>query len=219
MPCARMLRPGHRRHTAVCGADRQRVWARASVSVGVGSVGGELVERQCARQAKGHEARNTDRPGQPARADKTKGVRPWWCPLRQWYHERILPVFRSAGIIRSLKGHHPGMTPVGIPPWLMPSLTGCSITRTRLPSEESPCANGTQPSKTTCPQCNPINPGVAALRWGPPMGCSFRPDWVAGFLRIKWQLCTGLGGRNHRNTHPSVASTVSTITSPKKARP
>jgi hypothetical protein len=34
------------------------------------------------------------------------------------------------------------------------------------------------------------------------MGCSFRPDWVAGFLRIKWQLCTGLGGRNHRNTHP-----------------
>jgi hypothetical protein len=33
------------------------------------------------------------------------------------------------------------------------------------------------------------------------MGCSFRPDWVAGFLRIRWQLCTGLGGRNHRNTH------------------
>ena len=32
------------------------------------------------------------------------------------------------------------------------------------------------------------------------MGCSFRPDWVAGFLRIRWQLCTGLGGRNHRNT-------------------
>jgi hypothetical protein len=32
------------------------------------------------------------------------------------------------------------------------------------------------------------------------MGCSFRPDWVAGFLRIGWQLCTGLGGRNHRNT-------------------
>src|SRR5439155_20688362 len=100
-----MLRPGHRRHTAVCGADRQRVWARASVSVGVGSVGGELVERQCARQATGHEARNTDRPGQPARADKTKGLRPWWCPLRQWYHEGILPVFRSAGIIHSLKVH------------------------------------------------------------------------------------------------------------------
>src|SRR5215510_1000557 len=35
------------------------------------------------------------------------------------------------------------------------------------------------------------------------MGCSFRPDWVAGFLRIRWQLCTGLGGRNHRNTQPS----------------
>ena len=33
------------------------------------------------------------------------------------------------------------------------------------------------------------------------MGCSFRPDWVAGFLRMRWQLCTGLGGRNHRNTH------------------
>ena len=33
------------------------------------------------------------------------------------------------------------------------------------------------------------------------MGCSFRPDWVAGYLRIQWQLCTGLGGRNHRNTH------------------
>jgi len=32
------------------------------------------------------------------------------------------------------------------------------------------------------------------------MGCSFRPDWVAGFLRIRWQLCTGLGGRNYRNT-------------------
>ena len=32
------------------------------------------------------------------------------------------------------------------------------------------------------------------------MGCSFRPDWVAGFLRMRWQLCTGLGGRNHRNT-------------------
>ena len=38
---------------------------------------------------------------------------------------------------------------------------------------------------------------------GGPMGCSFRPDWVAGFLRIRWQLCTGLGGRNHRNTHPA----------------
>src|SRR5215831_16688459 len=100
-----MLRPVHRRHTAVCGADRQRGWACASVAVGVGSVGGELVERQFARQAKGHEARNTDRPGQPARADKTKGLRPWWCPLRQWYHEGILPVFRSAGIIRSLKVH------------------------------------------------------------------------------------------------------------------
>ena len=35
------------------------------------------------------------------------------------------------------------------------------------------------------------------------MGCSFRPDWVAGFLRMRWQLCTGLGGRNHRNTHPT----------------
>ena len=23
---------------------------------------------------------------------------------------------------------------------------------------------------------------------------------MAGFLRIAWQLCTGLGGRNHRNT-------------------
>src|SRR2546422_10503664 len=102
-----MLRPGHRRHTAVCGADRQRVWARASVSVGVGSVGGKLVERQCARQATGHGARHTDRPGQPARVDKTKGLGPWWCPLRQWYHERILPVFRSAGIIRSLKVHDP----------------------------------------------------------------------------------------------------------------
>src|SRR5215475_10569858 len=32
------------------------------------------------------------------------------------------------------------------------------------------------------------------------MGCSFRPDGVAGFLRMRWQLCTGLGGRNHRNT-------------------
>src|SRR5256885_4230475 len=42
-----------------------------------------------------------------ARAEKTKGLRPWWCPLRQWYHERILPVFRSAGIIRSLKVHDP----------------------------------------------------------------------------------------------------------------
>ena len=38
---------------------------------------------------------------------------------------------------------------------------------------------------------------------GGPMGCSFRPDWVAGFLRIRWQLCTGLGGRNHRNTQRS----------------
>src|SRR5215469_1573384 len=102
-----MLRPGHRRHTAVYGADQQTVWARASVSGGRGSVGGELVARQCARQAKGHGARNTDRPGQPVRADKTQGVRPWWCPLRQWYHEGILPVFRSAGIIRSLKGHDP----------------------------------------------------------------------------------------------------------------
>src|SRR5215510_7170991 len=101
-----MLRPVHRRHTAVCGADQQRVWARASVSGGVGSVGGELV----ARQAKGHGARNTDRLGQPARADKTKGLRPWWYPLRQWCHEGILPVFRSAGIIRSLKGHDPGTT-------------------------------------------------------------------------------------------------------------
>ena len=36
------------------------------------------------------------------------------------------------------------------------------------------------------------------------MGCSFRPDWVAGFLRMRWQLCTGLGGRNHRNTHLSI---------------
>jgi hypothetical protein len=36
------------------------------------------------------------------------------------------------------------------------------------------------------------------------MGCSFRPDWVAGFLRIRWQLCTGLGGRNHRNTQTRV---------------
>ena len=36
-----------------------------------------------------------------------------------------------------------GMTPLGIPPWLMPSLTGGSITRTRLPSEEIRCANGT----------------------------------------------------------------------------
>ncbi len=26
---------------------------------------------------------------------------------------------------------------------------------------------------------------------------------MAGFLRIAWQLCTGLGGRNHRNTHES----------------
>src|SRR5262245_9146153 len=38
------------------------------------------------------------------------------------------------------------------------------------------------------------------------MGCSFRPDWVAGFLRMRWQLCTGLGGRNYRNTHPSRAA-------------
>ena len=106
-PAGGMSRPIHRRHTAVCGADRQRVWARASVSGGVGSVGGELVERQCARQATGPGARHTDRPGQPARADKTKGLRPWWCPLRQWYHEGILPVFRSAGIIRSLKVHDP----------------------------------------------------------------------------------------------------------------
>jgi transposase len=36
-----------------------------------------------------------------------------------------------------------GMMPLGSPPWLMPSLTGCSITRTRLPSEEIRCANGT----------------------------------------------------------------------------
>jgi hypothetical protein len=105
VPCDRILRPVHRRHTAVCGAARQRVGARASVSVGVGSVGGALVERQCARQATGHAARNTARPGQPARADKTKGLRPWWWPLRQWYHEGIVPVFRSAGIIRSLKVH------------------------------------------------------------------------------------------------------------------
>ena len=25
--------------------------------------------------------------------------------------------------------------------------------------------------------------------------------WGAAFVRIRWQLCTGLGGRNHRNTH------------------
>src|SRR6266568_3069969 len=48
----------------------------------------------------------------------------------------------------------------------------------------------------TCPQRNPISPGVAALRWSG----SFRLDEVAGFLRIARQLCTGLGGRNHRNT-------------------
>ena len=43
------------------------------------------------------------------------------------------------------------------------------------------------------------------------MGCSFRPDWVAGFLRIRWQLCTGLGGRNHRNTHPPYHSKYNPI--------
>src|SRR5437667_6556495 len=122
MPWDRMRRPVHRRHTAVCGADRQRVWARASVSGGVSAVGGELVERQCARQATGHGARNTDRLGQLTRADKTKGLRPWRCPLRQWCHEGILPVFRSAGIIRSLKVHSPTLPPqtasvvrVGVP--------------------------------------------------------------------------------------------------------
>jgi hypothetical protein len=43
------------------------------------------------------------------------------------------------------------------------------------------------------------------------MGCSFRPDWVAGFLRIRWQLCTGLGGRNHRNTHSGAAPARSSL--------
>ena len=43
----------------------------------------------------------------------------------------------------------------------------------------------------------PITPGVAALRWGG----SFRLDAVAGFPWIRWQLCTGWGGRNHRTTH------------------
>src|SRR5262252_3233480 len=40
------------------------------------------------------------------------------------------------------------------------------------------------------------------------MGCSFRPDWVASFLRIRWQLCTGLGGRNHRNTQGWACATA-----------
>jgi hypothetical protein len=48
-----------------------------------------------------------------------------------------------------------------------------------LPAEESPCANGTPPSNMTDPQCNPITPGVAVLRWS--------PDGV--------QLSSGLGGR------------------------
>jgi hypothetical protein len=78
---------------------------RARVAGGVSAVGGEWVERQGARQAAGPAARNTDRPGQRTRADKTKGVRPWWGPRRQGCQEGSLPVFRSAGILRSLKVH------------------------------------------------------------------------------------------------------------------
>jgi hypothetical protein len=62
-----------------------------------------------------------------------------------------------------------------------PSLTGYSITRTRLLSEGNRCENVRHWGKTPSSQPNRTNPGVAALRWGG----SFRLDWVAGITGIR----------------------------------
>src|SRR5205814_2496504 len=64
-------------------------------------------------------------------------------PLRQWYHEGILPVFRSAGIIRSLKVHDRSRdsimalrTPTATPDTPLEHLAG-SVERVTFHSEES----------------------------------------------------------------------------------
>src|SRR5215471_515423 len=82
----------------------------------------------------------------------------------------------------------------GIPHWLTRFLTGCSITHISLASEGIRCANGTLACKTTRPQPNPINSGVAALRWrtdGVQLSSGLRgrlpSDELAALHRIGWQ--------------------------------